>query len=102
MDILIRIKRCAIQGNLHFTVKARDELLLDGLTLLEVREALINARSINKILRSRSNERHARREYLYVIIAPDLSGTLIYTKGKLVVQGGISTYYLLISSKISS
>jgi hypothetical protein len=102
MDILVRIKRCAIQGNLHFTAKARDELLLDGLTLLDVREALINARTINKVLRSHSLNRSARREYLYVIIAPDLSGTLIYTKGKLVVHEGIATYYLLISSKISS
>jgi hypothetical protein len=38
-------------------------------------------------------------EYLYIIISPNLSGLPIYTKGKLVVEGDIETYYLLVSSK---
>jgi hypothetical protein len=101
MNVLARIKRCAIQGNLHFTIKARDELLVSGLTPLDIREALINSHSIHKTLRSTSPYRGARRETLYVIVARNLSGLLIYTKGKLVVEGGIETYYLLISCKES-
>jgi len=101
MEVLARIKRCAIRGNLQFTLKARNELLFDALTPFDIRESLVNARSIHKTMRSTSPAKSAKREYLYVIIAPNLSGMLIYTKGKFIVEAGVETYYLLVSSKQS-
>jgi hypothetical protein len=102
MDTLSRIKRCALQGNLRFSLKARDEAIIDGISPLDIRESLINATSIAKTLRSTSPTRSSRREYLYVVVAPNLSGLRIYTKGKFVVEASIETYYLLVSSKRSS
>jgi hypothetical protein len=102
MDILLRIKRCALQGNLKFSLKARDEAVLDGISPLDVRESLVNASSIRKTLRSTSQMRAFRREHLYVIISPNLSGLMIYTKGKFVVEASVETYYLLVSCKRSS
>jgi hypothetical protein len=99
MDVLARIKRCALQGNLKFSLKARDETILDGISPLDVRESLVNATSIRKTLRSTSPYRQSQREHLYVIVAPNLSGMTIYTKGKFVVEASVETYYLLISSK---
>ncbi|MGA3066519.1 MAG: hypothetical protein ABSF29_06700 [Tepidisphaeraceae bacterium] len=102
MEVLAKIKRCAIRGDLQFTLKARNELLCDELTPLDIRESLINARSIRKTLRSNAPSRSAKREYLYVIISPNLTGLLIYTKGKFIVESGVEVYYLLVSSKQST
>jgi len=102
MDILSRIKRCALEGNLKFSLKARDEAILDGLSPLDVRESIVNATTIAKTLRSTSAMRVSRHERLYIIIAPNLSGLMIYTKGKFVVEASVETYYLLVSSKRSS
>lgn len=101
MDVLSRIKRCVLAGNLKFSLKARDVAILDGLSPLDVRESLINARSIRKTLKSTSALRSSRRESLYVIVAPNLSGLVVYTKGKFVVEASVETYYLLVSSKRS-
>jgi hypothetical protein len=101
MEILSRIKRCALEGNLKFSLKARDEAILDGLSPLDVRESLVNATSIRKTLRSTSPSRSSRREHLYVIIAPNLTGLIIYTNGKFVVEASVETYYLLVFSKQS-
>jgi hypothetical protein len=101
MDVLSRIKRCVLQGNLKFSLKARDEAILDGLSPLDVRESIVNATAIRKTLRSTSPGRSSGREYLYIIVAPNMSGLRIYTKGKFVVEESIETYYLLISSKRS-
>lgn len=71
----------------------------DQLTELDVAESILNAVAIYKRVRSRSTLKRARREYLYVIQSTNLEGLAIYTKGKLVNEAGIETYYFLVSSK---
>jgi hypothetical protein len=70
----------------------------DGLTGLAVAESILNAVAIYKKLRSTSRFR-AAREYLYVIQSSNLEGLAIYSKGKLVKESGVETYYFLISAK---
>jgi hypothetical protein len=97
-DVLTRIKRAVLAGRFAFSLKAQWEMELDGLTTLDVAESILNAVAIYKKLRSDSPAR-AGREYLYVIQSPNLDGLAIYSKGKLVKQGGTEIYYFLISSK---
>jgi hypothetical protein len=99
MDILIRIKRAVLTGRYVFSEKARIEMETDDLTELDVAESILNAVAIYKRLRSNSPSRNNRREYLYVIQSTNLDGLVIYTKGKLVQEAGIETYYFLVSSK---
>ncbi|MCG3130809.1 MAG: hypothetical protein FLDDKLPJ_01582 [Phycisphaerae bacterium] len=73
----------------------------DGLTELDVVEAIVNAVAIHKRLRSTSSRRTHRREYLYVIEGTNLGGMAIYTKGKIVRHAEADVYYFLISSKRS-
>ncbi len=98
-DVLVRIKRAVLAGRYLFSEKATDELEADGLTALDVAEAILNAVAIYKTLRSRSSRRGRRGEKLYVIIGTTLSGLPLYTKGKLLVDDERETYYFLISSK---
>ena len=98
-DILRRIKRAILAGNYAFSEKAFIELDADGLTELDVAESIVNAVAIYKTLRSRSPFRQERLEYLHIIQSTNLDGLMIYTKGKLVDEAGIETYYFLISSK---
>ena len=72
---------------------------VDDLTELDVAESIVNAVAIYKRLRSSSPSRSKRREYLYVIQSTNLEGLAIYTKGKLVQEAGVETYYFLVSSK---
>lgn len=97
-DVLIRIKRAVLAGRYAFSEKARLEMECDALTELDVAESILNAVAIYKKLRSTSRFRQAR-EYLYVIQSPNLEGLAIYSKGKLVKEGGVETYYFLVSSK---
>ena len=97
-DILIRIKRAVLAGRYAFSAKAQLEMECDGLTELDVAESILNAVAIYKKLRSTSKFR-AAREYLYVIQSSNLEGLAIYTKGKLVNEGGMEKYYFLISAK---
>lgn len=99
MDVLIRIKRAVLAGQYAFSEKARIEMETDDLTELDVAESILNAVAIYKRLRSSSASRSKRREYLYVIQSTNLDGLAIYTKGKLVQEEGIETYYFLVSSK---
>jgi len=71
----------------------------DGLTELDVVESIVNAVAIYKTIRSRSPYRKTIREYLHIIQSTNLDGVMIYSKGKLVLEAGIETYYFLISSK---
>jgi hypothetical protein len=98
VDTLVRIKKCALAGRLRFTEKARDELDLDDLDVIDVRESLLNAVAIYKTIRS-TNPQTGKREHLHIIQSPNLSGIAIYTKGKIVVEDDVETYYVLISSK---
>ena len=98
-DILVTIKRTILTGNYLFSEKARLEMEADGLTELDVAESILNAVAIYKKIRSRSPHREHHREYLYIIQSTNLDGLMIYTKGKLVKEAGIDTFYFLISSK---
>jgi len=99
MDVLIRIKRAVLAGRYAFSEKARLEMEMDDLTELDIAESILNAVAIYKRLRSSSPSRTKRREYLYVIQSTNLDGLAIYTKGKLVQEEEIETYYFLVSSK---
>jgi hypothetical protein len=98
-DILRRIKRAVLSGNYAFSEKALMELEADSLTELDVAESIVNAIAIYKTLRSRSLFRQHRIEYLHIIQSTNLDGLMIYSKGKLVEESGIETYYFLVSSK---
>lgn len=98
-DILIRIKRAVLTGHYVFSEKAQLEMEVDGLTELDVAESILNAVAIYKRIRSQSLFRQERREYLYIIQSTNLEGLMIYTKGKLVQEAEVETYYFLISSK---
>ncbi len=98
-DILVRIKRAVLAGRYVFSEKARIEMELDGLTELDIVEAIANAVTIFKKVRSTSPLRKVGKEYLYIIQSTNLEGVVIYTKGKLVKESGAEAYYFLISSK---
>ena len=98
-DVLARIKRAVLGGRYAFSEKARLEMEADRLTELDVAESILNAVAIYKKLRSTSFRKQRRREYLYVIQSTNLDGLPIYTKGKLVQEVEIETYYFLVSSK---
>lgn len=83
---------------LRFTEKAREEMECDALDVEDVRESLVSASAIYKSIRS-SNPRTQRREHLHIIQSPNFAGLAIYTKGKLVSEGGVDVYYVLVSSK---
>ncbi|MBP8000571.1 MAG: hypothetical protein KA314_10155 [Chloroflexi bacterium] len=98
-DVLVRIKRAILVGNYVFSEKASLELEADGLTELDAVESIVNAVAIYKTIRSQSPYRQQIREYLHIIQSTNLEGLMVYTKGKLVQEAGIETYYFLISSK---
>ena len=102
MDILIKIKKLVVARKVIFSSKAREERVNDGLSIEDVFEAIINAPTINKTLRSTSAYRAARKEKLYVIISSSYDGKLIYTKGTVRKIDGKEEFYILISSKWSS
>lgn len=97
--VLRRIKRAILQGRYAFSDKAEMEMLADGITDMDVVEAIVEAPAIYKTIRSRSPSRLRRTEKLYIIIGTTLDGLPIYTKGKFMAQAGVETYYFLISSK---
>ena len=101
MDILAKIKRLAIARKLIFTRKAEDERLLDGLTIDDIIESITRAAAIKKIIRSKSSGRILKKEKLYIIESPNLSGTWIYTKGTTRKTKEGDVFYILVSSKIS-
>ncbi len=96
--ILIRIKRAILAGNYAFSGKARLEMECGGLTELDVAESIVNAVAIYKKLRPNSPRRDGK-QYLYVIQSPNLAGLAIYSKGKLMRESGVETYYFPIPSK---
>lgn len=98
-DLLIRIKRAVLTGNYAFSEKARTEMDADRLTELDVAESILNSVAVSKVIRSTSVHRKKAGERLYVIQSTNLNGLLIYTKGKLVSEAEVETYYFLISSK---
>lgn len=99
ISALIRIKRAVLEQRYDFSIKAVDEMEADGLTPLDVAESILNAVAIYKRLRSTSAVAKGAIEYLYVIQSTNLEGLLVYTKGKLVSEGGPERYYFLVSAK---
>jgi hypothetical protein len=102
MDALSRIRRAALRGSLRYTQKARDELRSDDLTPEDVRESLLLATRIDKVIRSRSRSRGFAGEKLYVIKSCNLSETPIYSKGTFRKDENTEVFYILISAKIST
>ena len=100
MDLLVRIKRAVLRGNIIFTTKAIEESRSDGLTADDVREAILSASAIYKSIRSQSTLAR-RREMLHIIYGMTLTGIVVYTKGKLIAVGGVETYYVFVSAKRS-
>lgn len=103
MDALDRIRRAAWRGALRFTLKAREEMRADGLTIEDVRESLVFAKTIAKVIRSRSVRSGRGGDKLYVIKSRNLSGTTIYTKGTFRKdEAGAEVFYVLVSAKVST
>ena len=100
MDILVKIKRLVLTGNILFTKKAQFEIDKDNLTEELICEAIINAPGISKKIRS-VNPKSGKREYLYVIIGLTFDDIPIYTKGKILKTDDQEKFYVLISSKKS-
>lgn len=100
MDVLLRIKRLVLSGQVRFTSKAKEEMRADGIEAIDVYESIVSAQAITKTLRSRSPYRHGASEKLYVIKNYSYQGTPIYTKGKIEREAGQEVFYVLISSKI--
>jgi hypothetical protein len=100
-DVLARIKRLVVARRVEFTGKALEERLIDGLTVEDVLESVLNANAIKKMLRSRSATRAGHREKLYVIESPSFAGIWIYTKGTIRKKDRREFFYVFVSSKIS-
>ena len=98
-DTLVRIKRAVLSGNYAFSEKAGLEMEADHLTELDIVESIVNAVAIYKTIRSQNPYQTHMREYLHIIQSTNLEGLMIYSKGKLVQEAGVETYYFLISSK---
>jgi hypothetical protein len=102
MDVLHRIKRLIAAGRFYVTLKAEAELDSDGLVPQDAVEAILNAQSIKKMLKSRSADRGFAGEKLYVIEGFNYTGTLIYTKGAIKREADGEVFYLFVSSKRST
>ena len=98
-EVLKRIKRCIVQGNVRFTFKAELEMLADGLSRTDVLESILTAQAIAKIIRSPAIPGKRPAERLYVIQGFTFDNLLVYTKGKLHRESREDTYYILLSSK---
>ena len=102
MDILVKIKRLVIARRVVFSAKAREERIVSELAVEEILESILNAQTINKVLRSTSPFRKSQKEKLYVIISSTFDGKIIYTKGTIRKLNQQEEFYILISSKWSS
>ena len=91
-----------VAGHVEFTGKALEEQLVDGLTVEDVLESVLNANAIKKVLRSMSSRRSKRHEVLYVIESPSFAGIWIYTKGTIRKRNRQEVFYVFVSSKVSA
>lgn len=99
--ILKRIKRLIIQQQYLFTEKAVAGRLADGLTEVDVLEAILNATFVRS-KRSRSSLRQTKQEQVYIIESFTYDGLLVYTKGVIRQQQAQDMFYILISAKRST
>ena len=102
MDLLTTIKRLIVRDRYRLTLKSLDELRADGLRESDAKEAILNAPCIRKVLKSTRPHRGRRAEKLYVIEGQNYEGTLIYTKGRIVREGGAEVLYVYVSAKRSA
>jgi len=100
LDTLIKIKRLAYRGKVAFSEKALAEMSREQIDPDMVIEAILNAPTISKTIRSR-NPKTGEREYLYVLFGYTYAGLILYTKGKIQKENDEERLYLLISSKRS-
>lgn len=98
---LVAIKRLCRADRVAFTAKAELEMERDDLDEEDVVEAILNADTIQKRLRSQ-NPDTGLRETLYVIESTNWDGIPVYTKGKIVRESDGDRFYVLISSKRSA
>ncbi len=70
----------------------------DRLTEEEVREAIMNAPTIVKTIRSKKTSAKSP-EYLHILTGLTFSGLFVYTKGKIKHHKGEDYLYVIISSK---
>src|SRR5437870_10499833 len=91
---LVRIQELMRRGEYEFSVKARLEMQAEVIGERDVVQSILNAASIYKSVRSTSPRRRRRREYLHIIVSPDSTGTMLYTKGKITNNGSREIYYL--------
>ena len=89
-------------GYYQFTLKAFEEMAVDGLYPSDVVESIGNARTITKVLHSTKLSRPREKERLYVIESFNNAGALLYTKGKILREPQGEVFYVLVSSKIST
>ena len=101
VDVLVRIKRLVFRGRVRYTDKAIDEMAADDLEPADVEESILNARRIEKTLRSRRVPARSSEGKLYVIKSFSYAGTPIYTKGKIDREADEEFFYILISAKIT-
>lgn len=101
MDTLTKIKKLVIARRVVFTDKAISERVASGLSTEDVFEAIINAVTINKTIRSTSLMKRKRKERLYVIIGSTYDGKMVYTKGTIRKHGVEEEFYIFVSSKWS-
>jgi len=74
-NILKRIKRCIIQGQVRFTFKAELEMLADELSRVDVLEAILSAPGISKVLKSPRKSVSGAGERLYVILGSRMTAS---------------------------
>ncbi|HBQ21704.1 MAG TPA: hypothetical protein DD708_07195 [Deltaproteobacteria bacterium] len=96
---LYKIKRLILKGNYKFTDKAETEMYATNITRTDVLEAIVNAFSIDKIMKSISPGKTHRGEKVYVIKGVTYDNIPIYTKGAIKQFNGRDILYILISAK---
>lgn len=98
MDLLIRIKRLALQHAIMFTEKAVFESELDDLTEDDVIESILNAGFVRS-KRSTARKRRRPGEMVHIIEGFTFDGILIYTKGVIRRIDECDIFYVLVSAK---
>lgn len=97
--MLFRIRRLILKGQYLFTEKADTEILLSSITREDVLEAIMNARQVDKTMRTTSFGKTHKNEKVYVIRGFTYNNILIYTKGTIKIVDGKEVLYRLISAK---
>lgn len=98
-NALFKIKRLILKGNYKFTDKAESEMYITGISKDDVLESIINAKGIDKVMKSTSPGKTHSGEKVYVIRGLTYDNVPIYTKGTIKQFEGKDILYVLISAK---